>query len=149
MAFTYVPATIATRAHDAVRFLVRDTKNDRPFLTDDEIDAALAFGGMLPGDNPIANLNNLYGCAAIAARSIQAKFASESEIAITALGASKSTAAAAYEKLARYLEAQQESDAAPTFVSPVGVAGPDAVHPSGYPNEWIAGVDPVPDLDIP
>jgi hypothetical protein len=145
VAFTYALATVATRALDKVRALIRDTKNDRMFLQDEEISALLADRGLVAASDPVGNRPAVYLTAAEAARMIQAKFASESEIALTAVGPLKQNAAGAYARLAAYLEAAALTDAAPQFVDPQSF-GADSVHPSGYENDWVAGVDPVPGL---
>lgn len=147
MAFTYTLALVGTQARDKVRALVRDTQITRPFLQDEEIDALLADRALLFNSNPVTKRAAVYLTAAEAARMIQAKFASESEIALTAVGPLKQNAAGAYAQLAKALEQAALTDAAPTFVDPTSFASaPDSVNPSGYPNDWVAGVDPVPGL---
>lgn len=146
MAHTYTLALVATQALHKVRALVRDTQGTRPLLQDEEINALLADRALAFNSDPVTNRAAVYLTAAEAARMIQAKFASESEIALTAVGPLKNNAAAAYAQLAKYLEQAALTAVAPSFVDPTSFAAPDAVSPSGYPNDWVAGVDPVPGL---
>lgn len=144
---TYSPAQVGLKAHDTVRALIHDTKTDRIQLDDGEIDGMIAMRGLLATSDPNANRAAVYLAAADCARMISAKFASESEVVLTNVGAMKSNASAAYGRLADRLEQIGSQDAAPQFLDVTTVATADAVNPNGYPNDWVAGVDGVPELD--
>lgn len=146
MAWSYALGTVQTHAHDFVRLLLHDVQNDRPLLADEELDAFLAMRALTAISDPLANLSACYAAAADAARSIEAKFASEAETEITDLGIVKQTAAQEYRRLAAELDAKSLTGAAPSFVDPSGFVDHTAMTPSGYPNDWVAGVDPVPGL---
>lgn len=118
MAFTYGLATVGARAHDFVRMLVRDTKSDRAQLQDEELDALLAIRGIQPGDAPATNPSGCYLAAAEAAEALQARYASESSIALTAEGPIKSNAAAAYAQLAKALRARAAGAPLVSFQEP-------------------------------
>jgi len=145
--FSYTLANFGVQAQDTIRGLIRDTKSDRPFLQNEEIAGVLAMRGLLPTTNAVANRPGMYLAAADCCRMIQAKFSSEQEIAITPVGALKKDAAKAYAALAEKFEGDAQSDAAPQFQDPTLVVSADDVNPSGYPNDWIAGVDSVPELN--
>lgn len=146
MNWTYTVATVGTHAHDFVRLLLHDVQADRPLLADEELDAFLALRALTANSDPIANASACYAAAADAARSIEAKFASEAETEITDLGIVKQTAAQEYRRLAAELEAKSLTGAAPSFVDPSTFTDHTAMTPSGYPNDFVAGVDPVPGL---
>ena len=146
MNFNYGVGTVSTHAHDFVRLLLHDVQSDRPLLADEEIDAFLVMRGLTANSDPLANLSACYSAAADAARSIEAKFASEAETEITDLGIVKQSAAQEYRRLATELEAKALTGAAPSFADPSLAIDHTARTPSGYPNDWVAGVDPVPGL---
>lgn len=127
MAFTYVLDTVATRAHDFVRMLVRDTKVDRAQLQDEELDALLAIRGIQPDDAPAANPSGCYFAAAEAAEALQARYASESSIALTAEGPIKSNAASAYAQLAKALRARAQGAPVVSFAMPCPRSPTDVV----------------------
>lgn len=147
LTLTYTPANMGTHAHDFVRALIHDTKTDRILLDDAEVDGMLAQRALVPTSDPVANRAAVYMTAAECARMIQAKFSSEAEIALTPVGPLKRAASDAYRQLAGYLEDMASRDAAPQFLDPTTVATADAVNANGYPNDWVAGVDGVPELD--
>lgn len=146
MTFSYTLANFGVQAQDTIRGLIRDTKVDRPFLQNEEIAGILAMRGLTPTTGAVANRAGVYLAAADCCRLIQAKFSSEQEIAITAVGMLKKDAAVAYGRLADKFEADGQADAAPSFADVTLVATADSVHPNGYPNDWVAGVDSVPEL---
>ena len=146
MTFSYTLANFGVTAQDTVRGLIRDTKSDRPFLQNEEIAGILTMRGLTPTTNAVANRPGMYLACADCCRVIQAKFSSEQEIAITAVGMLKKDAAKAYAALAEQFENDAQSDAAPQFQDPTSVLGADAVNANGYPNDWIAGVDTIPEL---
>ena len=149
MTFTYAAATVGSRSHDFIRFLVRDTKADRGQLADEEVDALLAMHGVLPGDAPSNNPSGCYLAAAEAAEALQARYASESSIALTAEGPVKSLAANAYAQLAKALRAramgapvvsfQEPCPHSPTHIAGIGLPDWD---PFSTLDGWdILGVD--------
>jgi hypothetical protein len=146
MAWTYTLATVSTHAHDFVRLLLHDVQTDRPLLQDEELDTFLALHAVTAVSDPIANASACYAAAADAARSIEAKFASEAETEITELGIVKQTASTEYRRLAAELDAKSLTGAVPSFLDPSTFPDMTAMTPSGYPNDWVAGVDPVPGL---
>lgn len=144
MTFSYTLANFGIQAQDTIRGLIRDTKTDRPFLQNEEIAGVLGMRGLTPATSAVANRPGMYLAAADCCRMIQAKFSSESEIAITPVGVLKKDAARAYAALADKFENDAQSDAAPAFLDPTLVAAADNIHPDGYPADWVAGVDSVP-----
>ena len=134
MALTYALGTVGTRAHDFVRLLLKDTRVDRPLLDDAELDALLLQRGLQPGSDPVANASACYYAAAEAAEAIQARYAQDSSIALTAEGPVKSLAASAFAQLARTLRARGDSGAVVSFAEP-----------SEYAIDSVTGVDSVDD----
>src|ERR1051326_6694010 len=135
MTFSYTLANFGVQAQDTVRGLLRDTKSDRPFLQNEEIAGVLVMRGLTATTNPVTNRAAVYLAAADCARLIQAKFSSEQEIAVTAVGMLKKDAAKAYAALADRFESEAESVAAPSFEDPTTVANADDVHPNAYRSE--------------
>lgn len=137
MAFSYVVADVGVKVRTTVRSLIHDTKTDRQLIQDEEIDWQLKRRGFATGlVDPNTNPPAVYLAAADCAELIQAKFASESEIAITAVGMVKSSASSAYASLAKQLRERGAADAGVSFANP-----------SSYENTWVAGVDDLPDLE--
>ncbi len=131
------PTKVGVEAIQTVRSLIHDTKTDRQLLQDEEIKWQLTRRGFTTGlEDPDTNPQAVYLAAAECAEIIQAKFASESEIAITNVGVVKSTAAGEYARLARTLREKGSADAAPSFANP-----------AAYETTFVAGVDPEPDLE--
>jgi hypothetical protein len=147
MTFSYTLANFGVTAQDTIRGLIRDTKSDRPFLQNEEIAGILAMRGLTPTTSAVANRPGMYLACADCCRVIQAKFSSEQEIAVTAVGMLKKDAAKAFAALAEKFENDAQSDAAPQFQDVTTVATADDVHPNGYPNDWVAGVDSIPELE--
>ncbi len=149
MSFTYTLAQVGSHSQDFIRLLVRDTKADRQLLADEEIVALLAMHGILPTDAPSANPSGCYLAAAEAAEALQARFASESSIALTAEGPVKSLASNAYAQLAKALRAramgapvvsfQEPCPHSPTHIAGIGLPDWD---PFSTLDGWdILGVD--------
>lgn len=135
MSWTYVVADVGVKVQSTIRSLIHDTKTDRQLLQDEEILAQLKRRGFaLATSDPTTNWPGTYLAAADCADIIAAKFASESEIAITNVGAVKSNASGSYAALARHLREQGASDAKPNFVNP-----------SDYDITYVEGVDCLPD----
>lgn len=131
------PTKVGVESIMTIRSLIHDTKADRVLLQDEEIKWQLTRRGFTTGlEDPDTNPQAVYLAAAECAELIQAKFASESEIAITAVGPVKSAAAGEFARLARSLREKGSADAAPKFANP-----------GEYETTFVAGVDPEPDLE--
>lgn len=146
MGFSYTLANTSTKALDFIRLLLHDVQSDRPLLQDEEIGAFLAQRGLLLTTDPIANSASCYDTASECARSIEAKFASEAETEITDLGIVKQSASVEYRRLANELAQKALAGVAPSFEDRPAAANADAVNPSGYDNDFVAGVDPIPGM---
>lgn len=127
---------VGVEALHTVRSLIHDTKSDRILLQDEEITWQLARRGLAAADDPDTNPSAVYLAAADCAETVRAKFASESEIAVTNVGVVKSTAAREFATLARALREMGSAGAGPQFANP-----------SAYPTTHVEGVDPAPELE--
>ena len=144
MAWTYNQANVGVQARDTVRSLIHDTKQDKNLLQDSEIDWQLKRRGFATGLlDPNTSPPAVYLAAADCAEMCRAKFAAESEIAITNVGAVKSTASQAFAALAKQLREMGASDASPQF--PLRVQDDDTGR-ADYPITFVEGVDLPPDL---
>lgn len=137
MAWTYTVANVGVQARDTVRSLIHDTKTDKRLLQDEEIDWQLTRRGFATGlIDPDTNVSALYLAAAACAELVAAKFASESEIAITNVGVVKSDASRSFLALAKVLRENGASDVAGSFANP-----------SEYCQTFVAGIDDLPALE--
>lgn len=138
MSWTYQVTNVGVQARDTVRSLIHDTKTDKRLLQDEEIDWQLTRRGFTTGlADPDTNVPALYLAAAECAELVAAKFASESEIAITNVGMVKSTASSAFMALARMLREKGASDG----------GGGQFANPGEYCTTFVAGIDSLPDLE--
>jgi len=129
-----MPGKVGVECRDTIRSIIHDTKSDRQLLQDEEIVWQLTRRGLAASADPTPNAAAVYLAAADCARLIQAKFSSESEIALTPVGPMKSGAASAYAALARDLERKGAMDAGPNFANP-----------GTYELTFVDGIDAVPD----
>lgn len=138
------PANVGVQARDTVRSLIHDTKTDRQLLQNEEIDWQLTRRGLASGTvDPDTAPNAVYLAAAECAEIIAGKFAAESEIAITSVGAVKSTASDAFLRIARMLREKGSSDAQPSF--PLRTQDDDTGR-AAYETTYVEGIDVPPDL---
>jgi hypothetical protein len=136
VAFSYDAAQTSTAALAFVRFLVRDTRKDRAQLEDEEITTLLGLRGILATDAPSTNPSGCYLAAAEAAENLQARYAADSSIALTAEGPVKSLAASAYAQLAKALRARAQG--APM----VSFEPPRRHSPTAVAGIWLPDLDP-------
>ena len=141
MAFTYVAAQVGTSSLFFVRLLVQDTQPNRVQLEDEEITALLGLRGIQPGDAPSNNPSGCFLTAAEAAETLQAVYARDSSIAITAEGMVKSNAAAAYAQLAKALRQRAAGAPLVSFQEPC-LHSPTHVAGIGLPDwDWLTTLD--------
>lgn len=137
MTWTFNFADVGVKARDTVRSLLHDTKTDKRLLQDEEIDWQLTRRGFANGTvDPDTNVPALYLAAAECAEIVAAKFAAESEIAITSVGPVKDNASARFLTLARLLREKGASDVGASFANP-----------ADYDITFVAGIDDLPDLE--
>lgn len=103
MSFSYKLGQL-TEALYWIRTRLGDTSKDRRQLEDEEISALLVDHGLTDTSSSATNRSALYQAAADGARTIAARFAKDSEIAITEVGRIKSDASASYLRLAAKFE---------------------------------------------
>lgn len=103
MSFSYKEGSL-NEALYWIRTRVGDTSKDRNQLEDEEISALLVDHGLTDTSSSVTSRSALYNAAADAARTIAARFAKDSEIAITEVGRIKSDASASYLRLAAKFE---------------------------------------------
>ena len=136
MSTSYAPEKTASEALHFVRLLIRDTKHGSMKLEDEEITAFLALHGIAESDDPAENKAACYLAAAKCADTIAAQLADESDITITEVAVVKSTASQQYARLARKLEEEAMLGSEVSFVNP-----------EPYPETFVPGVDPLPELE--
>ena len=121
--FSYEAGKVPTEALHWIRSAIADKRVDRAFLDDGQIEAALLEYGLAVDADPIENRYGVHMAAADCAEIIAAELGQQSQIALTELGATKSTAAAEYRKTAALLRKKVRSvDAGVSFQSPESFA---------------------------
>jgi hypothetical protein len=135
--FHYEPGKVASEALHWIRSAIADKRVDRAKLDDGQIEAALKAYGLTVSSDPIENAFGVHMAAADAAEIIAAEFGQESQIVLTELGASRSTAAREYRETAKRLRAK---------VAQRG-AGVSFANPEDYSPTFVSGVDEEPELE--
>lgn len=137
MGFNFEPGKIGTEALHFVRFRTGQTKEKRSHLSNEAIEALLAVHGLEPNADPIANQVAVLETVIEGHEAIAARLATESEVAITEVGAVKSTAAREHLEMAARLRTQLRRAGGKVLWANVGAFG----------TTFVAGVDPDPELE--
>lgn len=137
MGFNFEPGKIGTEALHFVRFRTGQTLAKRNHLSDEAIAALLAVHGLEPDADPIANQTAVLETVIEGHEAIAARLATESEVAITEVGAVKSTAAREHLEMAQRLRTQLRRAGGKPLWANVAAFG----------TTFVAGVDPDPELE--